>query len=199
MGSRLAKQELTRLYVDERLSMAEIAGRFACSVNKVVYWMMRHGIARRSMSEATYAKRNPVEPFSPKRDLSLADERLKTLALGLWLGEGYRRSRYSVALTNSDAKIMRVFIRFLREICGVLESRIRVSLILHPDVDIDEAEDFWSKQLGVEKDRFQKTHVLKPRGAGSYRHRCEFGVATVTVGSIKLRQLIQEWIEELPT
>lgn len=199
MDSRLEKQELLRLYEVERLSMAEIATRFACSVNKVVYWMTRHGIARRTMSEATYVKRNPVEPFEVKPPLTPAEERLKALALGLYLGEGHRRSRFVVALTNSDARTMRLFVRFLREVCRVAEPRMRVGLIVHPDVPRKKAEEFWSAALGIGLEQFQKTHVLNPRGAGTYRSRCEHGVATVAVGSTTLRKQIQDWIDELPT
>jgi uncharacterized protein YjcR len=45
--------------------MAEIATQLGCSVNKVVYWMDRYGIARRRWDEASYVKHNPKgDPFA---------------------------------------------------------------------------------------------------------------------------------------
>jgi len=188
---------LSRLYTNERLSMAEIATRLRCSGSTVVYWMNEHRLSRRSRSQATEFKRNRIDPFILKESLTLEEDRLKSLALGLFLGEGNKRDITAVRLGNSDPLILRLFTRFLREVCGVDEKRLRLSLLVHPDLNIEETERFWSRQLLIPRSRFQKTVVLKPRGRGTYKHRCAFGVAQINFCSIALRRVIDRWLKEL--
>src|SRR6266487_4291168 len=121
----LSKEVLDLLYYERGLSMTQIAEQLTCSVNKVVYWMDKYGLKRRCTSGAIYLRRNPTgDPFdiqTPKSDEELA---LFQLALGLYIGEGKKRDREQVALSNSDPRVIRVFLRFLRELCRVDEKRI---------------------------------------------------------------------------
>ena len=188
---------LIDLYQGRRLSMPEVASRLSCSVNTVVYWMTKHGIPRRDYSEATLVCRNPVPPFELKASLTHEDELLKATALGIYLGEGNKRSDKEVRVGNSDPLILRIFVRFLIEVCGVRPEKIRVNIVKHPDVPTFETEKFWSGQLNIPLSQFQKTTTIVPRGNGTYRHRCEHGVATVSVCSIELRRLIQRWLQDL--
>ena len=60
----LDKNMLDELYNEQKLSMAEMAARLGCSPNKVAYWMVKHAIQRRNISEAIYQWRNPGDdPF----------------------------------------------------------------------------------------------------------------------------------------
>ncbi|MBI4668658.1 MAG: hypothetical protein HY747_05655 [Elusimicrobia bacterium] len=59
---------LKELYYSRRLLMAGIAEKLNCSNHKVVWWMNRRNIKRRSRSEATYIKHNPDgDPFFIKK------------------------------------------------------------------------------------------------------------------------------------
>lgn len=176
--------------------MMEIAHHLRCSHHKVAYWMGRYKIARRSWSEASYTKHNPTEPFKIKTNLSPKEEKLKAIALGIYLGEGNKRSRDTVRVGNSEPLILQFFVKFLRTICGVQAEKIKASLIVHPDVKIQETEHFWSQRLNIPLPQFSKTIVIKPRGRGTYTHRCSYGVATVYVCNTKLRQLIDVWISQ---
>ena len=192
----MEKAVLEKLYNKDRLSMTAIGKKMGYSSRTICYWMQRHGIKRRSWSEAIYSWHNPTEPFQPKTGLSPEEEKLKAVALGIFLGEGNRRSKYYVRVGNSDPLVLKLFIAFLRNICGVFESRIHVGLIVHPDVEVAGALSYWSRELRVPASNFHKPTVLKPRGKGTYGYRCPYGVATVIVGNIKLRLLIEEWIRE---
>src|SRR3990167_1904737 len=88
------KRHLARFYVQKKLSMQEIASRLSCSVNKVCYWMIKHNIQARSMSEAVYAKHNPPgDPFSFKQPTNLKEAELLGFGLGLYWGEGTKADR----------------------------------------------------------------------------------------------------------
>lgn len=90
---------LIRLYKKEKKSMQDIAKELGCSVNKVVYWMKRHGIKRRSWSEATYIKRNPKgDPFKFSEPRTVKDHELFGLGLGLYWGEGNKANNHAIRL-----------------------------------------------------------------------------------------------------
>jgi len=177
-------------------SAQEISQELGLSWKKVIYWMNKYGIKRRNRSEATYLKRNPTEPFKIKRGLTEDEQQLKTLAVGLYLGEGSKRQKNSVRLSNSDPTIISIFIQFLRVICGVPEEKIKISLLLHPDIKTRETERFWSNHLNIPLGQFTKTTILKRRGNGTYKNRSLYGVATVYVHNLKLRNILQNWVEE---
>jgi hypothetical protein len=177
-------------------SAEEIGKDMGLSWRQIIYWMSKHGIKRRNRSEATYLKRNFTDPFYLKTSLNEEERLLKALALGLYLGEGSRRQKNSVRLSNSDPVIIRIFIYFLQIICGVLKRKIKLSLIIHPDIEKDEAEHFWSNYLKIPLSQFTKTTILKPRGNGTYNHRSLHGVATVYVHNLHLRNILQSWIKE---
>ena len=46
--------------------MAEVGKKLEVSEHKIVYWMKKHNLKRRSRSEATYVKRNPKDKRSVK-------------------------------------------------------------------------------------------------------------------------------------
>lgn len=68
--SMITKDVLEKLYFKKHQSMTEIAKQLNCSVHKVVYWMDKHKISRRSWSLAAYHKQNPNgHPFKIKEHL----------------------------------------------------------------------------------------------------------------------------------
>ncbi len=189
-------KEIVSLYVSGK-SAAEIGKELGISWRKVIYLMDKHGIKRRSRSEAIYCKHNPNgDPFKIRKQLTIEQERLKAIALGLYWGEGSKYNPISIRLTNSDPSLLRTFIKFLREVCGVNAEKIRLWLIIHPDISSEKAEEYWSYQLNVPLSQFSKTIVIDHRGNGTYKKKSIYGTATVCVHNMKLRQIIQRWLED---
>ncbi len=190
----LPVDRIQRLYSKGR-SAKEIGETLGCSWRHVISCMQKNGISRRSRSEATYRKANPHgDPFQIKHRLSLVEERLKSLALGLYWGEGTRRNPFAVRISNTDPALLRVFIDFLRTICRVQPEKIRIELILHADVNPQEAISYWSCELGIPPSQFRRPTSLPSRGNGTYKRRVKWGTATVHVGNTHLRQILQDWL-----
>lgn len=181
----------------EGKSAAEIGENLDMSWRKVIYLMDKHGIKRRSRSEAIYCKHNPKgDPFKIKQNLSPEQERLKAISLGLYWGEGSKYNPISIRIVNSDPALLKTFIRFLREVCGVNPEKIKVWVTVHSDVSIKKTQYYWSKQLAIPLAQFSRTVVINHRGEGIYRKKSSYGTATICVYNMKLRQIIQEWLEE---
>lgn len=62
----ILREDLETLY-NSGLSMIEIATKLKCSPHKIVYWMNKYSLQRRSLSNAMYVKLNPNgDPFKIK-------------------------------------------------------------------------------------------------------------------------------------
>lgn len=189
-------EQIRQLYSQGR-STKEIGDLIGWPWRRVVSCMQRHGIPRRTRSEATYLKANPLgDPFRIKQKLSLEEERLKALAIGLYWGEGTRRNRLAVRVCNTDPELLKIFAKFLREICGVRPEKIRAYVIVHADVKPEEAIRYWSRELRMSVSQFSKPIIIPSRGSGTYQTRARWGTATIYVSNMRLRRLLQDWLTE---
>jgi hypothetical protein len=187
----ISKAELEGLYVKKGLSVQVISQRLGFSVHKVIYWMDKHGIKRRTISDAIYLKRNPDgDPFIIKPLKTKADAELFGMGLGLYWGEGTKASKHSVRLGNTDPALLRMFIRFLTELFGVQKADMRFSLQIFTDINPEEALEYWVTELHVSPSQFGKIIVTISGSLGTYRKKSLYGVVTVYYHNKKLRDII---------
>lgn len=73
----------------------------------------------------------------------------------------YDRLIYSIELTNSDPKIIKIFSHFLDEIIAIDKNRVRGQLFIYPDLDETKLTRFWSEISGIPVSQFQKTILQK--------------------------------------
>lgn len=183
---------LVHLYQQEQRSVPEIAHRLQVSEHTVNYWIAKHGIRKRTISEAIYLKHNPDgDPFQIQSPKTPHDFFLLGIGLGLWWGEGTKRQQHSVRLGNTDPDLIRTFLRFLVEFCGVSRDRIKFGLQVFSDMNPEEALEFWMRSLRVQRKQFHRKVVVTKSGSiGTYREKTKHGVVTVYVGNSKLRRAI---------
>lgn len=187
----LAKELLTKLYTRDGQSMQEIATRLGCSLHKVSYWMEKHGIERRSISEAVYKRCNPNgDPFSFRLPKNLSDAQLFGMGIGLYWGEGTKANRCSVRLGNTDPELLNIFIKFLIKFFSIKRSDLRFGLQIFTDISVNQARVFWTKKLKVDKRQFYKVIITKSGSIGTYRKKSQYGVLTVCYHNRKLRDLL---------
>ena len=191
----ISNHVLTDLYINQKMSMSEIADKLGYSVHKVDYWMRKHKIARRSRSNANYIKYNPDgDPFIVGKIDSLYLAELKGLGIGLYWGEGTKANKNSIRLGNTDVNLINKFIEFLEKIYTVDKSRLKFSLQVFSDINVREAELYWSSRLRIDPSQFSKTTVTKSGSIGSYRRKSKYGVLTVYFHNTKLRNLLVDSI-----
>jgi len=193
--SAISQDDLARLYYGERLSMQQIAGCFGCSLNKVVYWMDRYGFERRGWSDATYVYRNPDgDPFTIRTPETPEEKELFALAIGLYMGEGSKKSAHTVALANANPAILRIFIAFLDVFCGVSRSDVKAWLNIFDDCDVEEATKWWTNELGLYSEQFYSTTIRQSRD-GNYTKKSEFGTLSISFANTKLKKIIDNWCD----
>ena len=189
---------IKKLYVNNKKSSAEIAKIFNCSERAVNYWLTRYEVKKRSISEAVYLKNNPNgDPFKIRTIKTVQDAKLLGLGLGLYWGEGNKKSKNSVRLGNTDPKLIKKFLEFLMRICGIEKKKLRFGLQVFSDMNTDQTLRFWLKELrgyGINRNQFFKVTVTPSRSLGTYKEKSKFGVMTVHFCNTKLKNLIDKML-----
>lgn len=118
---------------------------------------------------------------------------LFTTALALYWGEGDKRNKHQVRITNTEPAMLYVFIEFLIKICGVKKEKISLALFSYKDLSEQKSKRYWSKQLGITQ--YHKTQVLPSRHE---TNRLPYGVCMVVVSNTYLKRKLMTWIDHLP-
>ena len=188
---------LRSLYLEEGLSAKQIADRLGVPESKVVYWLRKYQIPKRSLSEAVYRRVNQGgDPFNIKTELSPEEEKLKVAGLLLWVTEGSLKDKEEVYTSNSNPELIKLFLEFLLRICRVEQSRIALRVLYYPNMDlsIDEVREFWRQETGLADEQI-KINIYQ--AIHNYRAKSKYGTVKVGVNNIKLLALMKQWLNEL--
>ena len=192
------KHQLEILYLKNKFSANEISKKLKCSAGQVNYWLIKYNIQKRNISEAIYQLNNPKgDPFSFNKPNSFEKMFLFGLGLGLFWGEGSKRSLNAIRISNSDPALVKKFIEFLVAIYNIDRNRLKFQLQIYDDLNLEKLISFWTKYLLVDRKQFYKTTILKRRGEGTYHKKMEYGVIILNFGNTKLRNLICSQIANL--
>lgn len=190
--------ELVDLYVNQKLSAVGIAAKLGISDKKVRYWIEKHQIPRRSISEAVYVKHNPHgDPFRVVEAITPQDFLLFGLGIGLFWGEGNKASTSAIRIGNTDPKLLRAFIAFLKTFFGIKKEVLKFHLQIFTDTDINEALDYWTKELGVPKVQFFKPTITVSGSLGTYRKKSIYGVVTVYFNNTKAKKVLDKLLADI--
>ncbi len=138
-----------------------------------------------------------------KKEIGVLSQRdLMMLGLGLYIGEGSKLYE-QVRVINSDPDIIRLAMRWFREVCGVGEDNFSIAIHLYPDTSISEVKKFWSDITGIRLRQFGKTQVDRRLNKSLKKKRkLPYGTAHITIKSlgdkrlgVELHRRIIGWIE----
>ena len=187
----LPKEKLDRLYNKEQKSVPFIARELGCSEHKINYWLGKHNILKRTISDAIYLKHNPNgDPFKFNPPKIEKDWKLFGLGIGLYWGEGNKANKNQVKLGNSDPELLKAFIEFLVKFFNIKKDDLRFHLHVFTDISLQKAKQYWIKELGIKESQIYKPTITQTSKLGTYRHKSQYGVMTVHYMNTKLRNLI---------
>jgi hypothetical protein len=147
-----------------------------------------------AISEGLYRWHNRnISPFDYKQPTTLAERELELAGLLIYKCEG-SKARGSLDVTCADPKVILKYLRYLREICRVQESKISIRLHIHDSMNACEAIEYWSKLTGISPERFGKTCVKPDLGKS---RKYPFGICSIRLHNIKLQELVFRKLEEL--
>ena len=131
-------------------------------------------------------------------DISHIDKKtLLILGTALYWAEGGKAKLGVARVTNTDPDLIRMTMRFFREVCGVSEDKFRAHIHIHSPEAVDSAEKYWSQISGIPLKFFYKTYTIKSKATKNRRFSLPYGTLEVAVNSIDLHLKILGWIEGL--
>ncbi|MBM4177295.1 helix-turn-helix domain-containing protein [Candidatus Gribaldobacteria bacterium] len=132
-----------------------------------------------------------------KRDLFIA-------GVAMYWAEGYTYSSgCQFGFTNSDPVIIKLILKWLKNICGISKDRIALAVRMNQEHKerILEIESYWSKITGLPINQFNKTIFIKSKFKKIFpddQKKNYFGTLRITIkNGTQLRRKIAGWIEGL--
>jgi len=113
--------------------------------------------------------------------------------INIYWGEGDSKlSNCLLRISNIDHRMIGIFVIFLKKILKVPEEKIRVALILYPDLNEKICKDFWLKVTKIPLNQFHKTQFIKGRHPTK---RIENGICMIYVSSRMYKEKVRKWID----
>jgi hypothetical protein len=87
----------------------------------------------------------------------LSEREFLVLGAALYAGEG-AKTQDTLTFANSDPRLIRIFVTWLRRFFDIDELKFRVRLYLHEGLDLDAATAFWSDLTEIPPSQFYKPY-----------------------------------------
>lgn len=141
--------------------MREVGEYFGKSVWSINSIMKRNSVSRRlaSKTREIQFKKTPLS-YEPKIFLTKKEERLKTVGLVLYWGEGAKKNKNGqINFTNSDSVMIKIFVSFLRSIYCINESKLRCHLYCFESQNIQSEINYWANITSIPAKQFIKPYI----------------------------------------
>lgn len=172
----------------KELSAPIIAQSLHLSLSQIYDTLKKRGIPRRNPADQNKIRfLNKPFSFNFKENLSVCDRELMIAALMLYLGEGAKTGN-TVDIANSDPLILKIFLKFLKNICRVNDEKLRFYLYCFEDQNKDELINYWVNELQVNRNKFTKPYIRQNHKQRKRKMRC--GVLHVRYNDKRLLEKI---------
>jgi hypothetical protein len=199
------REKARELRVERRLSIVEIANRLGLPKTTVFYWVRDIPLQRPRRANAGQRRgnRGMRRKYRELREAAYAEGRESFQALCasdptfrdfvcMYIGEGYKRSRNAVQISNSDPRVAVLATRWLR---ALSRKQLRLAVQYHVDQDPQELAEFWASTLRTDPAEI-RMHPKKNSGRLRGRAwRCRHGVIAVGAWDTLLRARLQAWMD----
>ena len=154
---------------------------------------------RRSRINNECVKRDAIIEHAGKDISDISDEGLKLIGSALYWAEGRKKGKRMITFSNSDPALIKIMMRFLKEICGVPQRRFRGHIHTHSHLNTEAAENYWSTTSGIPRNQFFKTYS-KPSKAGKGKaDPLPFGTLDIYVADVSVYLKVMGWIRKIST
>lgn len=198
------RQKAIRMRVETKLTIDEIAERLAVSRTTAYYWVKdipipktrKQSAARQRASDAHRDKARKKREAAYAEGVEMFPDLIKEPTfrdfICMYIGEGYKRSRHTVSLCNSNPAVVKLaqtwIVRFSR-------NPVTYSIQYHADQSLVELREFWSERLGIapEKIRFQRKSNSNQLSRRTWRSK--YGVLDVRCGDTYFKARVDAWMD----
>jgi len=122
---------------------------------------------------------------------------LLVIGTSLFWAEGSKSHRWHLCFANSDSEIIKVMMRFFREICHIPDEKIKALVHIYPGLSYKKVLTFWTKITKLPKENFWKPQTQISRASKRKRDRntLPYGTIHLTVGNTEIASQVKGWIQ----
>lgn len=213
---KVAERQKARSLRQKGRSINEIVEELSLSKASVSFWV-RDIVLTEEQKEKLSQNGRSVESIEKRRINRLVNEKkkrqvvidkakedfnnislheLKIIGSMLYLGEGGKTKRL-VRFANSDPLVIKMMMKFFREVCKVSEEKFRGHIHTFAHANVVEIEKHWSVITGIPQKAFYKTYIKPSAASMQKRNSLPFGTFDIYVCDTKLFLTIMGWIEKI--
>jgi hypothetical protein len=149
---------------------------------------------RQSRLKSEAAKRNFIIRGAKSTVSTISKRELWLMGISLYWAEG-GKTQSVVRFSNGDPRMIRLMLRFFREVCMVDEAKIKGHIHIHESLNVKVAEQYWQQLTGIPPERFYKTYNKPNKSSKGTRNSLPFGVFDIYIMNANLLLKIKGWIE----
>jgi len=141
-------------------------------------------------------RRSKIRLSAASEIKKLTKDNLLLIGAALYWAEGSMWSKWSLRFANSDPDMIKIIMRFFREICCVSEEKFSLRIHLHPNIEDNKAINFWSKISKVSKKQFSpsQTQISKSsKGKRNFR-KLPYGTLHININNVETTNKVKGWI-----
>jgi hypothetical protein len=202
---RYLRERAREMRTKEKLSLIEISERLALPKTTVYYWIRDLPLGRprrenghpgnvamqrkyRLIREEAY-----LQGEREFAELALRNPEFRDFVC-LYIGEGYKRSRNTVSLANSDPGVIKLANQWM---CEFSRRPVGYCVQYHADQNFDELAEFWACQLEVDPSAIAFQRKSNSSQLRNRTWRSKYGVLTVRTNDTAFRARVQGWIDSI--
>ena len=121
---------------------------------------------------------------------------IKLIGTALYWAEGNTKNRNRLQFSNSNPLMIKVAMRFFREICNIPDKRIKVRAHIYPGINYRNALNFWSRITKLPKNNFYypQTQISKSSKGKRLKNTLPYGTIHLTVTNTEITCRVKGWI-----
>ncbi len=197
-----------QLRTEKHLTLDEIIEHLSLPRGTIYHWIKdipiprteKQTSAKQRRHEENRARYAAARDIAYQQGLAEAPTLLQDLSFRdfvvLYMAEGTKRQRNSVAFVNSNANMVRLANRW---ICHFTTNKLDYRLQYHVDHDEVALKAYWAGILGIEPDIIKTMRKSNSNALSGRQFRSVYGLLTVRVGDTKLRARLQGWMDYIQT
>lgn len=132
-----------------------------------------------------------------KKWTKLSHRELELAGIFLYWGEGNKSLKSPVALNNTDPKVIKFTLFWLRNAFRIPTEKIKIYLHLYSDMNIDNEIEFWSKELNLPLSHFARPYIKESRKIDIDHKGHGHGTCGLSVSDVRLKEKIMMSIDSI--